>query len=32
VLLSNRVYCAYDGERWLPYRRQIFNAVSAVIG
>ncbi len=32
VLLSNRVYCAYEGERWLPYRRQIFNAVSAVIG
>ncbi len=32
VLLSNRVYCAYEGERWLPYRRQILNAVSAVIG
>jgi len=32
VLLSNRVYCAYEGGRWLPYRRQILNAVSAVIG
>ncbi len=31
VLLSNRVYCAYEGERWLPYRRRILNAISAVI-
>lgn len=32
VLLSNRVYCAYEGDKWLPYRRRILNAVSAVIG
>lgn len=31
VLLSNRVYCAYEGERWLPHRRKILNAISAVI-
>lgn len=32
VVLSNRVYCAYEGDRWLPYRRRILNAISAVIG
>lgn len=32
VLLSNRVYCAYEGDRWLPYRRRILNAISALIG
>lgn len=31
VLLSNRVYCAFEGDRWLPYRRRILNAVSAVL-
>lgn len=31
VLLSNRVYHAYEGDRWLPYRRRILNAVSAII-
>jgi len=31
VLLSNRVYCAYEGDRWLPYRRRLLNALSALI-
>lgn len=32
VLLSNRVYCTLEGEKWLPYRRRILNAVSAALG
>ncbi len=31
VLLTNRVYYAYEGDQWLPYRRRLLNAVSAVI-
>jgi CubicO group peptidase (beta-lactamase class C family) len=31
VLLSNRVYCAHDGDRWLPHRRRILNAISGII-
>jgi len=31
VLLSNRVYCAYEGDRWLPHRRRILNAMSTMI-
>ncbi len=31
VLLSNRVYCAFEGDQWLPYRRRILNAVSVVL-
>ncbi len=31
VLLSNRVYCAFEGDRWLPYRRKLLNAISTVI-
>lgn len=32
VLLSNRVYYASEGDRWLPFRRKVLNAISAVIG
>ncbi|MGQ9881617.1 MAG: serine hydrolase domain-containing protein [Armatimonadota bacterium] len=32
VLLSNRVYYAFEGDRWLPFRRKILNTISAVIG
>lgn len=32
VLLSNRVYHAYEGDRWLPYRRLLLNALAAAIG
>lgn len=31
VLLSNRVYRAFEGNRWLPFRRRILNAISTVI-
>lgn len=31
VLLSNRVYCAYEGDRWLPYRRRILNVIATLI-
>lgn len=31
VLLSNRVYHAFEGNRWLPFRRKILNAISTVI-
>lgn len=31
VLLTNRVYHAYEGDRWLPYRRLLLNALAAVV-
>lgn len=31
VLLSNRVYCSFEGQAWLPYRRKILNAVSTLM-
>ncbi len=31
VLLSNRVYCAFEGDLWLPHRRRLFNALGALL-